>query len=301
MNKSKVLVVEISGKRPGSKKQRPTEKYNITYDKCIISNNSNGYETEWDIINVPSDYVEYYKNNFATSDNAWYAPMNRSYAIKYAKEKGYKYLIQLDDNIYSIKILAKLNNKILYIKNDINLIDDFIDMLITVLENTNAGMAGFDLNSMSTPNNQMLSERYCYSFFALNLDVVPNEFQGDFEDDIEFRLKLKQMNIPVVQICPFKYTKLGQNDNKDLTGCRAEYKAKGVLRGNNMSKLYGDIYSCGFAKGSKAGRSGATGERSKRILFKHKIKRFKVGVIVKNKENIENKFFEIIKKWKHEK
>ena len=46
MNKKEVLVVEISGKRPGSKKERPTEKYDISYDKLIISNNSTDYDTE---------------------------------------------------------------------------------------------------------------------------------------------------------------------------------------------------------------------------------------------------------------
>lgn len=52
MNKE-VLVVEISGKRPGDKKVRPTEKNIINYDKVIISNNSENYITDWPIINVP--------------------------------------------------------------------------------------------------------------------------------------------------------------------------------------------------------------------------------------------------------
>ena len=298
MNKKDILVCEISGKRPGSYKQRPTEKYNVKYDKVIISNNSNGYETDWEIINVPDDYREYYIKNHKSSDNAWYAPMNRSYAIKYAKEHGYKYLIQLDDNIILLCIRAKFGNSILYIKNNKDLINDFIEMLVTILENTNAAMAGLNLASFSPPNNQFLSERYCYSFFALNLDKCPEIFHGDFEDDIEYRLKLKQMNLPCVQCVPFLYGKLGQNGNKDLSGCREEYRLKGILRGKNMSKLYGDIYSCGYAKGSKAGISGDTGERSKKVLFKHKIKSFKCGVIIYNKENIYNKFNEIIKKYK---
>ena len=36
MNRKDVLVVEISGKRPGTSKQRPTESYEINYDKLII-------------------------------------------------------------------------------------------------------------------------------------------------------------------------------------------------------------------------------------------------------------------------
>lgn len=60
MNNNEILVVEISGKRPGGVKQRPTEKFSIGYDKVIISNNSEGYKTDWEIVNVPDDYREWY-------------------------------------------------------------------------------------------------------------------------------------------------------------------------------------------------------------------------------------------------
>ena len=98
-----ILIVEISGKRPGNKEARPTEKIKTKYDHLIISNNSEGYDTEWDIVNVPDEYKEWYVNNVKCSENAWYAPMNRSYAIKYAREHGYKYLVQLDDNIVRLE------------------------------------------------------------------------------------------------------------------------------------------------------------------------------------------------------
>ena len=217
--------------------------------------------------------------------------MNRSYAIKYAKERGYKYLIQLDDNIININIRSKYKNKILYINNNTLKFDDIIDMLVTVLENTNAGMTGCDIVSMSTPTNQFLAERYCYSLFALKLDVCPPVFHGSFEDDIEYRLKLYQMGIPCVQVVPLKYGKTGQARNKDLSGCRAEYLKQGVKRGEQMRKLYGDIYSCGMAKGAKPGRQG---ERRNQVLFKHRLKQLKCGVVIYNMDNIKNKFKEIL-------
>jgi len=297
MNKE-VLVVEISGKRPGTKKDRPTEKYNINYDHIIISNNSEGYITDWEIVNVPKDYVDWYKENIKSSENAWYAPMNRSYAIKYAKEHGYKYLIQLDDNISWLHITAKTEKSKMYIPNNINMMNDYIQMLVEILKNTNAGMAGCNIGSMSPPDKQFLAERFCYSLFALKLDIVPDIFQGDFEDDIEYRLKLKQKNIPCVQCVPLTYGKTGQADTKDLTGCRAEYKKQGILRGEHMRKLYGDVYSCGYAKGIKAGRGAKTGERSKKILFKHKLKPFKVGVVVYNMQILKDTFKNIIEKYK---
>ena len=297
MNNKEVLVVEISGKRPGGVKERPTEKYKINYDHIIISNNSMGYETDWEIVNVPQEFEEWYKKEIKSSENAWYAPMNRTYAIKYAKEHGYKYLIQLDDNILQIGIKTNIGNRKLRIKNNEYLINDMIDILVEILKNTNAGMSGCNIESMSVPNGQFLAERYCYSFFALKLDVCPDIFQGDFEDDIEYRLKLSQMKIPCVQCVPLSYAKTGQAKDKDLSGCRAEYKKQGVLRGEHMRKLYGDIYSCGYASGAKAGRNGDKSARSKQILFKHKLKRFKVGVIIYDIAPIKEKFRRTVLKY----
>ena len=291
MNRKDVLVVEISGKRPGTKKERPTEKYDISYDKIIISNNSQDYDTEWEIINVPQDYKDWYIENHKQSDNAWYAPMNRSYAIKYAKDHGYKYLIQLDDNIVNICLKFKNDNKSVYVNNRQMRFDDVIDMLVTVLENTNAGMSGCDMVSMSIPQKTFLAERFCYSLFALKLDVCPPIFQGSFEDDIEYRLKLYQMGIPCIQVVPFKYAKTGQAKNKDLSGCRAEYLKQGVKRGEQMRKLYGDIYSCGMASGAKPGKQG---KRREQVLFKHRLKTIKCGTIVYNMKAIQDKFKEII-------
>src|SRR5699024_12239043 len=83
-----------------------------------------------------------------------------------------------------------------------------IDYLVEVLKYTNAGMAGMNVDGASIPNDDFLRERYVYSFFALKLDIIPDYFQGDFEDDIEFRLKLKQKNIPVISVCRFRYCKV---------------------------------------------------------------------------------------------
>lgn len=302
MKNKEILIVEISGKRPGDKNKRSTEKLTTKYDHLIISNNSTDYITDWEIVNVPDDYKEWYVNNVKCSENAWYAPMNRSYAIKYAREHGYKYLVQLDDNIKSLEIsyIIKNNEKKsrFYFQNSgftrTDLFDDFVDMQKIVLDNTNAVMAGLSMSSVGIPDNAYLRERYCYSFFMLDLEQCPDIFQGDFEDDIEYRLKCAQMGLPVVMICPLRYAKYGQNKNKDLTGCRAEYARAGLKRGEHMSILYGDIYS---AKMSKKGHSIKAKEDNAAVNFKHIIKPFKVGIIVKDKEKIDEKMKEIFKKY----
>ena len=297
---SDVLVVEISGKRAGTSKQRPTENAIIDYDHLIISNNSEGYETDWEIVNVPDDYKEWYVNNIKCSENAWYAPMNRSYAIKYAREHGYKYLVQLDDNICRLEIatmvdvgkgiIKRYRHVNLNLKNP-TMFNDFIEMQRVVLENTNAAMVGFGMASVGVPDNSFLTERYVYSFFMLNLEICPDIFQGDFEDDIEYRLKCAQMGLPVIQIGALKYGKTGQNKNKDLSGCRAEYAKAGIKRGEHMSRLYGDIYS---AKMSKKGHSIHCHADEEAINFKHIIKPIKVGVIVKDMQPIKDKLKQIL-------
>lgn len=282
--------MEISGKRPGTEKQRPTEKFDIKYDHVIISNNSEGYESKWDIINVPDDYRQYYIANHKNSDNAWYAPMNRSYAIKYAREKGYDYLVQMDDNIILLEFAslykAKGIQRRIRICNKPGMVNAFIDMMVTVLENTNAVMAGCDMAGTGEPNNQFLSERFCYSFFCLKLSDCPDVFQGDFEDDIEYRLKCAQMGLPCVQIVPMRYGKTGQQKTKDLSGCREEYLKAGIKRGSHMSVLYGDVYRCIMRQ---KGNSINSGYDKDNVNFKHFMKTIKVGVVVYDMDAIRHK------------
>lgn len=293
---SKVLVVEISGKRPGTSAQRPTEKFKIGYDHLIISNNSDGYETEWPIVMVPPEYAAWYKANVKTSDNAWYAPMNRSYAIKYAREHGYDYLVQLDDNIIYLELAYVSDGNDGYNlryrqQSQTEMMDDFIDMLCTVLDNTNAAIAGCDLRAVM-PSNIYLSERFCYSFFALNLKRCPDLYHGDFEDDIEFRLKCAEMGVPSLMVCPLRYGKTGQNYNKDETGNRAAYTAAGIKRGEHMRILHGDIYAAGYGKRTMTVANVPNGK-----VFRHKLKVFKLGVMVKGQEAIDEKMRSILKKW----
>ena len=290
------MIAEISGKRPGTYKQRPTELFESCHDKVIISNNSEGYTSTWPIVNVPDDYKEWYVNNLKNSENAWYAPMNRSYAIKYAREHGYDYLVQLDDNIITLGIesMHEVNGMAVRRRRlGIDLFDDFVTMFACVLDNTNAAMVGCSLTGMGTPENKFLIERYCYSIFMLNLSCCPDVFQGDFEDDIEYRLKCAQIGRPVVQIPCMRYGKVGQQKTKDLTGCRAEYHKKGILRGEHMSKLYGDVYS---AKMTNLAHHVHAKREAENVHFKHTLKPWKVGVIVYNQEPMEECMRNILKK-----
>lgn len=300
---NKILIAEISGKRPGGVNKRHTESFNFDYDHVIISNNSDGYETDWNIINVPEDYQNWYKENVATSDKAYFAPMNRSYAIKYAKDHGYKYLVQLDDNImtFDIKYLVKIDGvQIKYstlasTPNKGQLPNDMIAYMEKVLDLTNVGMVGMAPDAASVPQDDWLKERYVYSAFMLNLEIVPPVFQGDFEDDIEYRLKLKQAGIPSLEIVPFHYSKTAQdkhNGKEDVTGNRQAYKDAGLNRGKVMSKLYGDIYSRGWSD-QGSGIKRIEGQKK----FRHKVKAFKVGVRLKDISLLKDDILELFAKY----
>ena len=295
---SDILIAEISGKRPGGVNKRPTEKFRTKHDKVIISNNSAGYITDWPIINVPDDYRDWYCANIKNSEIAWYAPMNRSYAIKYAREHGYKYLVQLDDNIVRLEICTVVDNNGIVARRRItsseNMLDDYIEMFATVLENTNAVMVGGQLNGVGVKDGaRFMIEGYVYSIFALKLSSCPDVFQGDFEDDIEYRLKCRQLGFPVVQITPLRYGKTGQQKTKDLSGCRAEYLKAGLKRGEHMSALYSDTYSCRMVN---KGHSVMAKRDDEAVNFKHILKPFKVGVIVYDMEPIKRCFADILKR-----
>lgn len=301
-----VLICEISGKRPGTKKQRPTERYPVNLPHIIVSNDSEGYESEWPIVMVPDDYREWYISNIKTSDKAWYAPMNRSYAIKYAREHGYKYCVQLDDNIKSLAlaytidegdVIKRYGRYFSAAEVDEYIIDDMAEMLCTALDNTDAGMAGMNLSAV-IPADDFMCERYVYTFFALKLAICPEVFQGDFEDDIEYKLKLVQMGVPTIQLPWMGYSKTavgGGKDFKDVTGCRAAYKEAGILRGDHMRRLYGEIYSAGLANKGISTTSGKCENR-----FKHIIKPTKVGVKIYDSDAISNAALSLLQKYAKE-
>ena len=283
--------------------QRPTEKFNFDFDKVIISNNSEGYKTDWDIVNVPESYEKWYKDHCKMSDLAYFAPMNRSYAIKYAREHGYDYLVQLDDNIltFDIKYMYKLDDgtqvsysTIAKTPHKEELPNDMFKYMVEVLQNTNVGMVGMTPDAASVPQDDWLRERYVYSAFMLDLSRVPAYFQGDFEDDIEYRLKLKQIQVPSLEIVPFHYSKTAQdkhNGKEDSSGNREAYIKAGLKRGEHMSKLYGDIYQCGYSdRGSGIKRTG-------KVKFRHKVKSFKVGVRCKNIDRLREQMLKIFEKY----
>lgn len=303
---SRVLVAEISGKRPGGKASRPTEYMDIPFDKVIVSNNSDGYETDWDVVMVPDEYRDWYRSDVATSENAWYAPMNRSYAIRFARENGYTHLVQLDDNITNFQIGYRFDDDDIRSRQyrytctsrtSGELPGDFIDMMVAVLEETNAGICGLNIMSAASLGKQFIAERYCYSFFSMDLSRVPDTYQGDFEDDIEFRLKMAQMGIPMLMLCPLYYGKTAQGKaDEDLSGNRKAYAEAGVRRGENMSVLYGDVYRRGMSDRTKSCRN----DSGELVRFRHKLAPFKVGAIVRDDQRIRHMMREMLRKYARE-
>lgn len=290
-NNEKVLVTIISGKRPGGLEERPTEKYHIDFDELIISNNADDYYTDFEIIDVPEDYVSWYKENVKTNDKSFYAPMNRSYAMKYAREHGYRYNVQLDDNIKHLEVSytdgdKKYRTTTRNAHNDV-MLQKMLEYFRIVLQETNAGIVGMDLNEASMPNKEFIRERFVYSCFMIDLERVPEYYHGDFEDDIEFRYKLQQMGIPMLKVMPFKYGKVSQS-GKDLTGNRAAYEAVGSDRGSVLATIYGDQ----FERGTSTRGSGTT--RGTEEKFRHRMKGFKVGTTVNDFNRLKDEMKKLL-------
>ena len=287
-----VLVEEISGKRPGDNNARPTEKNKLDYDHVIISNNADGYLTDWDIVLVPDEYHQWYKENFKTSENFYLATMNRAYAIKYAKERGYKYLVQLDDNISTLNLVYYKNIKEMgfeYSKKfsatsrngDNSMLNGIIDVLIEMLEQTNAGITGCS-NTFVPPTSTIFSEKYSYCIMAMKLDIVPDVFFGDFHDDMDYHIRLWEMGIPTLQNCFFKYEKISRKTG-DTTGCRAEYDRTGISKSDHMRKLHSDVFT----------KINTTKKYVEKQILKHK----KLGIIAKDVEAINKKMLAMFQKY----
>ena len=172
--------------------------------------------------------------------------------------------------------------------------DEGFDVAIRLSPIIDAVMSGCNLMGTAMPDEAFLRERYIYSLFALDLDNCPDVFHGDFEDDIEYRLKCRQMGKPTVQVVPLRYGKTGQKSNKDLTGCRAEYAKQGLKRGAHMSVLYSQDYS---ARMSKKAHSTNAKEDAEAVNFKHDLKTWKVGVIMYNMQPIKDQLRMMLKKY----
>lgn len=290
MKLNEILIAEISGKRPGGVKERPTEGIKTRYDHVIISNNSEGYESSWDIINVPPEYEAYYRERFGF-DKAWQAPMNRSYAIRFARERGYRYLVQLDDNIKNLQVAYVMRGEIekrYQASVKLRDFDDFVSVLIEALRRTNAGMSGMSLTSC-VPDAHLCSERFVYSFFALDLTRVPDTFHGNFEDDIQFRLRLSEMGVPTISIPLLGYGKTSSSSG-DRSGCRKTYAEVGLGRGDVLRRIHGDIYTCG------TGKKISTAGKQKKGEFEHRLKPFKIGVLTRDWWRFEHKVLALLRK-----
>ena len=100
------------------------------------------------------------------------------------------------------------------------------------------------------------------------------------------------MGLPVVQVVPLRYGKIGQQKNKDLSGCREEYARAGIKRGEHMKVLYGDMYDAMMTNKSNSIMSHREKEA---VYFKHILTPFKLGVIVYDMEAIKACFKRIIR------
>lgn len=298
MKKSDILVCEISGKRPGTAKERPTEYFNISYDHLIVSNNHDGYETDWEIVDVPQAFRdEYERKHRISKGNAWLAPMNRTYALHLARERGYRYCIQLDDNITDIQLCYAFDDRkysshsrAKSTPHGSQMMDDFIEMLCLMLEHSNAGVTGCDLSSLP-PSSHEFAERLCYSLFAVDTaKTIPDYWHGDFEDDIDYELRCSDLGTPTLKCPVLCYGKVNTRGN--LTGNRANYLSDGMARVEHMRLLAGDVYKGGVKKSQLT-----TTAKYTEPTVGHRVHIRKIGVITYDWKVVKRHLAAMLKKY----
>lgn len=164
-----IQVCEISGKRP-ERKQRTSETiFADTPDhKVIVSNAPDNYDADWEVIPVPDDFRAEYMQSMALDERACGAPMGRSYALKYCRDHGIRYCVQIDDNIRTLSVTyekAVAPGVVHRVACNKPPSRAFVELAVSALENTNAGLAGFHLQAVG-PEATILRPRFVYSLFG---------------------------------------------------------------------------------------------------------------------------------------
>lgn len=270
-NADDILYVIVSGKRPKAK-DRKTETLQILAKRktVIISNNSDGYhDTRYPILDVPQEFRDEFAKYCITKFGGM-VPMNKQFAVEFARARGFRFLAILDDNILSspnrwFEQLKPFDHE----QDEIAMTERFERCARLILRNTNAGVVGAELSNIHLPGayNTLLSEGRPYSYVFLDLEKdLPIQF-GDVEEDIIFCDNCWRKNIATVVLRWITYGKTSQGTGvkeqryRDTSGNRSEYDAMTGARGENASKIIG------LAHGMRTTRRATPGKRQ--YQYKH--------------------------------
>lgn len=247
--RSDIIVCEISGRRPGTSAARPTEALGSRgLDFVIISNDSSGYITDYPIVNVPESFQADFCRRNQVQRIGWQAPCNRAYAIEYARARGYRYCLQVDDNIESLSIAVMgekesggRRRELRFSEPKEDLLAVFADVMIAVLKHSNAGLVG-PAEAGIIPSPKLLKEVVVWFMFTIDLERCAGiEFHGGVCDDMDYELKLNRAGIPQAKISCLLAQKAWPKG--DVTGNRQFYRDLDDEFPAVMRRIYSDVYT----------------------------------------------------------
>lgn len=256
--------------------------YLVMNEKQVDDYIANGVDKDRIVISTDEFEEEYFKKHKTIDVDFHGAICNREMCSIHAKSQGKKYAMQFDDNIiyFSLgKVATTKNTKDIYCENYMK---KCIEQMINIMESTNIGFLGMNLNATPSTEKKILRTGYAYSAFIEN--VTANiHWRGPFDDDVlhnlDFNTSGKYTN---ALLAVYGYGK----ESTSNTGMRKKYSEYVVQRAMGTSNLYPDYVGLGI-------RPKANG-KGKRIYHSFK-KSMNYNIRVTNKELFEKTINDINK------
>lgn len=233
------------------KEQRPTtdfldasglKYYFVMNEKQVEDYVANGVDRDRIVIST-DEYEEAYFKEHKTIDVDFHGAIcNREMCSIHARSQGKKYAMQFDDNIVSFsigKVSTTKGTKDLYAEK---YLPKCIQQMIDIMESTNVGFLGMNLQAVPITDKSIIRTGYAYSCFIEN--VTANiHWRGPFDDDVlhnlDFNTSGKYTN-GIMAV--YGYGK----ESSSNTGMRKKYSEYVIQRAMGTSNLYPDYVGVGI-------------------------------------------------------
>lgn len=205
-----VLIAVITGNRPRLE-QRPTTRILALLEAAgyanvewvVRENHAPDYEQDHRPMNVYSNaFTLTYARDHWRHPKAKWAPdafmgafAGREYVMRSAAQRGFKYVLQLDDNVkYLVPALGGARGEELSRVSPV----ECLNVLISIAASTNAAMCGMQLSTVSPFGiKRVIRPGYPYSVFVETITPYRVPYYGPFEDDIMHALDYALSPSPV--------------------------------------------------------------------------------------------------------
>lgn len=250
-----LLIAVITGGRP-TLKERPTGQFldalkaaGFTNIAWIVAEHHAGmYERDsHDLVTYSSQWAyDYAASHWMHTDEV--PPVGgfhgafpgREWACREAERRGCWGVLQLDDNISTIRFLHSAKAGTELAKGNIA---TFVDLLAGVALSTNGHMVGGQLTSIPRAETKVARPGFPYSFFIEKVGRGREEWFGPFEDDIThaFQYGTRADGATALVVPMLLYNK----ESKSKTGMRSKYSS---TRAVQLQRIFPESARIGIRK-----------------------------------------------------